>query len=189
MWRRLLSLLAALSAVALLGAPARPFAQVGPGGVEVNLHSPSWIDQLQFQNRTPTVAADPSAPPQWEQESTAPRFDWLDTRAQYRELTPPQAAYRTSRPTVLVRWSIPLGEGSARQTVQGRTSYVPLTADSGCSLIAGGACPAGGGSGGGGGGGLPGNVLVTAVLVALGAGIIAVTWLGMPRRLTPWRGR
>lgn len=165
--------------VTIQGRAGEPFARVGPAGVEVNLHSPTWIDQLQFQNRTPSAAADPAAPPQWQQESTAPRFDWLDTRAQYRALTPPAAAYRTALPTVLLRWSIPLDEGSATRTVQGVTSYVPY------------APATGGGAGGSGGGGrhFPMHVILTVALVALGAGIIAVGWIGMPRRLRPWRGR
>ena len=164
------------------GREGEPFARVGPAGVEVNLHSASWIDQLRFRNQPPAEADDPTAPPDWQTVDTATRFAWLDTRAQYPHLVPPPAIADSGRARVLVTWSFPLASGTRRVAVTGRTRWVPLgQPTASCTLLQGGGCGAGGS--------FPTGAVVSAGLALLGLAVIAVTWLGLPRRLLRARRR
>jgi hypothetical protein len=167
--------------VTVYGREGEPFAQVGPAGVQVNLHSATWIDQLQFRNQSPTEADDPHAAPDWQTTDTATKLTWLDTRAAYPQLVPPPSIARSARPTVLVDWTIPLASGASRVVMRGRTSFVPLTVlNPDCTLLSGSGCTSAAGS-------FPTGTVVTVGLTLVGAVIIAVTWLGLPRRLRPSR--
>jgi hypothetical protein len=111
--------------VVVLGRGGEPFLRVGPGGTEVNLHSPTWVDNLLAKGISPTVEADATAAPQWEQVHQEPRMAWLETRGFYPQEIPPADVVSRGRPTVVVRWSIPLVRGAARRSLTGETTYVP----------------------------------------------------------------
>ncbi len=111
--------------VVVRGGAGEPFLRIGPAGTEANLHSPLWVDNLKDHGDTPTVEADPAAPPQWQVVHPEPRMLWLETRGFYtRELPPADILARTA-PTVLLRWTVPLTRGAATTTLTGTTSYVP----------------------------------------------------------------
>jgi hypothetical protein len=113
--------------VVVKGRQGEPMLRIGPAGTEANLHSPSWIDNLKGHGDTPTVEADASAPPQWQLVHPEPRELWLETRGFYSKELPPADIIARSEPTVLLRWSVPLVQGTATATLTGTTSYVPDT--------------------------------------------------------------
>jgi hypothetical protein len=114
--------------VVVVGRQGEPMLRIGPQGTEANLHSPSWIDNLKDHGDTPTVEADPSAPPQWSLVHPEPRVLWLETRGFYSREIPPDRIITRREPTVLLRWSVPLVQGSKRATLTGTTSYIPAAA-------------------------------------------------------------
>lgn len=111
--------------VVIKGRDGEPMLRIGPAGTEANLHSPSWIDNLKGHGDTPTVEADASAPPQWSVVHPEPRELWLEYRGFYTKEIPPDDIIRRAEPTVLLRWSVPVVQGSATATLTGTTSYVP----------------------------------------------------------------
>jgi hypothetical protein len=114
--------------VVVIGRQGEPMLRIGPQGTEANLHSPSWIDDLKDHGETPTVDADASAPPRWSLVHPEPRELWLETRGFYAKEIPPDEIITRKRPTVLLRWSVPLVQGSKHATLTGTTSYIPAAA-------------------------------------------------------------
>lgn len=112
-------------AVTVTGRQGEPFLRVGPDGVEANLHSPSWVDDQRNHGNSPTVDADASAPPEWQKIHPEPRMLWLETRGFYAKEIPPTNVINRTTPTVLLRWSVPLTQGTATAQLTGTTSYVP----------------------------------------------------------------
>jgi hypothetical protein len=134
--------------VVVMGRGGEPFLRVGPAGTEVNLHSPTWVDNLLAQGVSPTVEADAAASPEWQQVHQEPRMAWLEARGLYPREIPPAHVAAADHPTVVVRWSIPLVRGAARSTLTGETSFIPTprpapagatTSDDAGSLVAGAA--------------------------------------------------
>jgi hypothetical protein len=114
--------------VVVMGRQGEPMLRIGPAGTEANLHSPSWIDNLKGHGDTPTVDADASAPPQWSIVHPEPRELWLEYRGFYTREIPPDQIIARKQPTVLLRWSVPLVQGSKTATLTGTTSYIPEAA-------------------------------------------------------------
>jgi hypothetical protein len=111
--------------VVVTGRQGEPMLRIGPAGTEANLHSPSWVDNIKGHGDTPTVEADASAPPQWSLVHPEPRELWLETRGFYSKAIPPDDIIKRTQPTVLLRWSVPLIQGSKTATLTGTTSYIP----------------------------------------------------------------
>lgn len=111
--------------VTVLGADGEPFARIGPGA-EVNLRSPTYVQNLQAEGESPTVPADAKAEPEWRKVSEDTRYSWLEFRAAYPEADPPREALRRSEPATLVNWTVPVMIGTRRTDVTGVTRFVPL---------------------------------------------------------------
>jgi hypothetical protein len=117
--------------VTVYGPTGEPFARVGPAGAEVNRRSPAWVDNARAQERDPAATAavvDAAAPPEWLVVSSAPTFAWLEFRGAYPDDEPPPRARRSTEPTVLREWSVPVEAGGQRVTVSGQTIWSPTTA-------------------------------------------------------------
>ncbi len=96
--------------ITVLGEGGEAFAQIGPKGVRVNLRSPIHGADLTARGQTPTVRADPSAAPLWQEVSATPSYDWFDPR-----------------PHFLPRWTIPLHLGGRTILVQGVQRFAAAT--------------------------------------------------------------
>lgn len=115
------------SPVTVIGKDGRPFARIGPTGVEVNLRSQTYVeDQAAKGERAvaPTIAG-PAV--QWRRISSQTQYAWLDTRTRYARQEPPAAVVNGTSKRLLGRWSIPLElAGSRRVELRGTTTWVPL---------------------------------------------------------------
>lgn len=127
----------------VIGREGAPFARIGPDGVEVNLRSPTHIDDQRARGESPTVAAEADAAPRWKKVADVPRYSWLESRARYARQQPPQAVLERDEPSVLLRWSVPVRAAGERVAITGETSWVPRPA----SLAAPGAGDDAGGGG------------------------------------------
>jgi len=96
--------------------------------VQVNLHSRTYIEDQQARGRNPGL---PSPTPRFVPVSGArgPSYSWLDARLQYPDPEPPAAALRSSSPTVIRRWSIPVTVDGAAATLDGEIRWVPNRED------------------------------------------------------------
>ena len=112
------------SAVTVLGASGEPFLRLGPSDAEVNVLSPTWVDNLQVQDLPPTIA-DPSAPPRWTKVADVPRFGWIDYRLAYPDSRPPDSVAHGSKVVTLVTWSIPLETSAGPSSLEGVTEWQP----------------------------------------------------------------
>lgn len=115
--------------VVVLGAHGEPFLRVGPGGSEVNRHSPTWIDNARARDQdlsTATAVADPKATPDWSLLSTAATISWLEFRGNYERADPPPRVVASGKTAVLRRWSVPIERDGRRATVRGETIWKPL---------------------------------------------------------------
>ncbi len=107
------------------GRGGEPFARVGPRGAEVNLRSPTYVDDRRARGLAVRVAADAGAPPLWRRTGPSGTLTWLESRARYAPEQPSDAIARRRTATVLARWRIPLRSGERRAEVAGTTSWLP----------------------------------------------------------------
>ena len=96
----------------VLGAAREPFARLAPAATEVNLASPTYVEDLTLRGLTPTVAADATAEPRWQRVATAPALTWLDRRL-------------TGQEGTSAGWRIPLRLGATEAAIEGVTEWVP----------------------------------------------------------------
>jgi len=114
--------------VTVIGREGEPFLRfTRDEGTEVNLRSPSHVDAQRLRGEPPEVPADSQAKPRWRQVEDVPQYAWPETRARYGPGQPPDEIVRSSEPTVLTNWAVPLDIGSERFDLRGRTSWVPFT--------------------------------------------------------------
>jgi len=112
-------------AVTVIGREGEPFARIGPRGTEVNLRSPTHVDDQAAKGRRAPLAGDADAPPRWRRVDTANRYSWLETRALYAQQVPPETVVQSGERKVLRTWSVPLDLGTRRAEIAGTTSWVP----------------------------------------------------------------
>jgi hypothetical protein len=115
--------------VVVLGRDGEPFARVGPSGVEVNSHSPTWADNARAQDQDLAAAAaliDPSAPPEWTPVSATPSYSWLEFRGLYERVRPPRRVLDRHKTAVLRAWTVPLEQSGRRVDVRGETVWKPV---------------------------------------------------------------
>jgi hypothetical protein len=114
--------------VTVLGRSGEPFARIGPEGVEVNVRSPSHVDDQRLRGESPEVAADADAEPLWRAMGDAPRYNWIEPRAAYGREQPPPDVVDAGESATVLEWAVPvrLAEG-ATQEITGRTTWVPTS--------------------------------------------------------------
>jgi hypothetical protein len=117
--------------VTVLGAEDEPFVRIGPN-VEVNLHSPSYIQMQQAISKTAEsaedvgqVEADADSAPNWQQVQKSPRWRWLEFRAAPPPGDPPKEITDRQEPTTVKTWKVPILIGDNRTEVTGITQFVP----------------------------------------------------------------
>ncbi|MGH9186961.1 MAG: hypothetical protein ACRD0U_14265 [Acidimicrobiales bacterium] len=98
--------------VTVLGSHGEPFARVGPMGVSVNRHSPTYLFDLRARDGVPEADVDPNAPPDWSVVAAVPRLAWLDER-----LRPPSEPGST-------RWVVPVRVGTETVELEGITEAI-----------------------------------------------------------------
>lgn len=111
--------------VTVIGRDGRPFARIGPKGVEVNVHSRTHVeDQVAKGLRRTLNVSD--GPPVWKRISGDTHYAWLDVRARYSRAAPPEAVTAGTGKRLLGRWQIPLKAGGREIALKGKTTWVPL---------------------------------------------------------------
>ena len=118
--------------VTVLGAEGEPFVRIGPT-VEVNLHSPSYIQMQQAIAKTAEsaegvgqVEADAESPPNWQQVQKSPQWRWLEFRAAPPPGDPPKELAEREDPTTVKTWKVPILIGQNRTEISGITQFVPI---------------------------------------------------------------
>lgn len=118
--------------VTVLGAEGEPFVRIGPE-VEVNLHSPSYIQMQQAISKTAAsaedvgkVEADAQSPPNWQHVQKSPQWRWLEFRAAPPPGDPPKELAQRQDPTTVKTWKVPVLIGDNRIEVTGITRFVPI---------------------------------------------------------------
>lgn len=115
--------------VTVLGAEGEPFVRIGPT-VEVNVHSPSYVQMQLAQNKNPETVfaeADAEKPPTWQQVQKSPRWRWLEFRAAPPSGDPPKELTQRQEPTTVKTWKVPLLIGENRTEITGITQFVPIS--------------------------------------------------------------
>jgi hypothetical protein len=113
--------------ITILGRDGEPFARLTGEFVEANLASPTWVEVSQSFRVVPTVKADASVPPQWQQISQGPMWSWPDYRSRPPDTELPPTTLAKGGSVVVKRWAVPLEVGSRRLEIRGITEFVPLT--------------------------------------------------------------
>lgn len=108
------------------GIDGRPFARFTSKGVEVNDASETWQEDQRLRNERSVNT--PPADDDWTLRATEPRLTWLDRRLAYTPGVPPDDALRSTRPTTVVEWDIPVDVNGTAGHVQGTTTWVPNAA-------------------------------------------------------------
>jgi hypothetical protein len=118
--------------VTVLGAKQEPFVRIGPN-VEVNLHSPSYIQMQQAIAKTAEASeevgqaeANADSPPNWQQVQKSPQWRWLEFRAAPPPGDPPKELADREDPTTVKTWSVPILIGDDRTEISGVTQFVPV---------------------------------------------------------------
>jgi hypothetical protein len=111
------------------GYEGEPFLRIGPQGVFQNARSPAtYLNADRFGMTEAPPAADPAAAPDWEQISTASRWQWHDHRIHWMaRTTPPQVQRRPGVTQTLFEWSVPFGVAGQDLAVQGVLRWIPPT--------------------------------------------------------------
>jgi hypothetical protein len=113
--------------VTVEGRDGEPFARFSRRGVEVNLHSPVYVEGQKARGLLARLPADAEARPRWRLVSPVPSFTWIEPRARYAPEQPPGPVVARGEPARLVSWSIPLTQDGRRVEVRGTTSWLPNT--------------------------------------------------------------
>ncbi|HVE63714.1 MAG TPA: hypothetical protein VNB94_07930 [Mycobacteriales bacterium] len=109
--------------VRVLGPDGELFALIRPDWVGVNRRSRVHLEDSRAKGGEVTAAPSGEG---LTVVSNAPTYSWLDLRLRYSEPVVPAEVQRRRRPTVLVRWTIPLEIAGVRTDVTGTTSFVPF---------------------------------------------------------------
>lgn len=107
----------------VLGAHDEPFLRISADGVEANLASPTWQDLSRYRGRTADVMGGANSP--WQRISLAPRYTWLEPRADL-----PSVGLHARLPdnarAVVKGWRVPVQVGARHLAIQGVVEWVPL---------------------------------------------------------------
>ncbi|MFQ1000558.1 hypothetical protein [Modestobacter sp. SSW1-42] len=114
--------------LAVPGYSGEPYLRIGPDGVWRNALSPAtWLNLDRYGRTRVPETSSITAPPQWEQVSTEPRYAWHDHRTHWMstDLLPPVVAADPGRPHTVADWTVPLTVGATEVAVAGRLSWSP----------------------------------------------------------------
>src|SRR5205085_665952 len=78
----------------------RPFARIGPAGVDVNTRSSTYVAQGVSSGSAPRPEPGAGAP-RWRHVASVPRYGWVDPRLRYPSIDPPADVARQDHPVVL----------------------------------------------------------------------------------------
>ncbi|MFN2641085.1 MAG: hypothetical protein ABR548_04205 [Actinomycetota bacterium] len=101
----------------IAGRDDKPFARVGPQGVDVNVSSPTWRDTKNISGTAPSE-------PKWQHLQGSPVLAWLETRAQYPSEEPPRSLI--TKHVTLLRWKIDATLDGAAVKIEGVTEWIPV---------------------------------------------------------------
>jgi hypothetical protein len=120
--------------VTVVGRDGKPFARIGPNGVEVDAASPTWAADRKAQGHLlESIGATG-----WQQVDTRPTLAWLDDRGLWPEGDPPRSARAATKPVDILEWEVPLDVAGAPVVIKAVTQWVPFVAPAGGSGAAGG---------------------------------------------------
>lgn len=102
--------------IEIAGRDGKPFARVGPNGVEINVNSPTYTDTKQ--------QPESKDPPKWTTLQVDPVLTWLEKRASFTGSVSDQIK-NAKRRHVLSRWKVPGTIDGATYEIAGVTSWVP----------------------------------------------------------------
>ncbi len=118
--------------VTVLGAKNEPFVRIGPT-VEVNLHSPSYIQMQQAIAKTAEASeevgqqeANAESAPNWQEVQKSPQWRWLEFRAAPPPGDPPKELTEREDPTTVKTWKVPIMIGETQTEISGITQFVPI---------------------------------------------------------------
>ena len=113
--------------VTVIGGRGEPMARIGRG-VEVNGHSPTWVEVARYLGQTPTLVADADAAPRWQPALDGFRWSWPELRGQPPDEKPPASVVAREKTVIVRRWTVPIEVGDRHLEIRGMTEYVPLAA-------------------------------------------------------------
>lgn len=119
--------------VTVTGADGRPFARIGPRGVDVNSASSTFRAQGTDVRGARPIAGVPG----WRHVADVPRYGWVDPRMRYPSLDPPSDVGRRDHPVVLRHWSIRIDTAAGPRAIAGTTSWVPVRSAGGATVSGG----------------------------------------------------
>jgi hypothetical protein len=99
--------------VTIFGDRGEPFLRIGPGGVEANAESPTWIESKRDPHERFLPLPDMRGGPRWRKMSDQPRYAWLEPRAR-----PSEAGHSAG---TAIDWSVPVVVGERATEIRGRT--------------------------------------------------------------------
>jgi hypothetical protein len=105
----------------VLGADGEPFLRIGPSGVEANARSRTWWQSGRAGGRRGDERIDPAAPPDWRRVASAPRFSWIDARAQVQS-----AGGANASP---IAWEVPMRIGDEPTRVAGELVWKSISSN------------------------------------------------------------
>lgn len=110
--------------LSLLGVDGGPYLRFSPQGVQAWTASPSYIADQQAKGSVPRPE-----PARWVTVSRTPSFSWLDRRLAYPGDLPAADVLASTKPSIVLKWSIPVVTATSRFTLTGDISWVPNPGD------------------------------------------------------------
>jgi hypothetical protein len=110
--------------VTVIGRDGKPFARIGPDGVEVDRANPTWIADRKAQGRILESLGQTG----WERIDDKPALAWIEDRGLYAEDEPPAHVRGATEPVDIHEWRVPIEVAGERITLEAVTQWVPFVA-------------------------------------------------------------
>ena len=113
--------------VVIKGYSGEPYLRFSPGGIYVNIKSPSgYLNQDRYARVTVPKSASAKAKPQWEKLAGGDVWAWHDHRIHYMNpIPPPQIKAAPRKPHHVFDWTVPATENGKRFLIAGSLDYKP----------------------------------------------------------------
>jgi len=115
------------------GVDGTPFARFHDSSVEVDEASTTWREDRALRGENPPLRAEPH----WAERPGESSLTWLDRRLAYMPGVPPDDVARSTKPTTMVEWDVPVEIDGRAATISGETTWHPALAGEGGSSRAG----------------------------------------------------